>query len=95
MLETPEQLARKRARLIEQIAAQRAGIARHGAALRPAAQLLDKVRDGVHYMRSHPAAWLVPAAAVLIWRPRRLMSLGLSAFSLWRFLQQNRLWFRR
>ncbi len=90
------ELEEKRQALVERSAIERAQISAHGAALRSAAQVIDKVRTGLYYFRTHPATWVLPAAAVLIWRPRRLLSLGLSVFSAWRFLQQNRMpFFRR
>lgn len=92
---TAFELSEKREALVQRSAIERAEISAHGAALRSAAQVVDKVRTGLSYMRHHPAAWILPAAVVMIWRPKRLLSLAVSGFSLWRFLQQNRLPFLR
>lgn len=86
------ELARRRDDLVGQIIAERTGIARRGASLRRAAQVIDRIRDGIHYLKSHPEALLLPIVITVVSRPRRLLALAISGYGLWR-LAQN--WRRR
>ena len=83
-------LAHKRAMLVAQIGAERAALAQQGAALRPAARMIDKVVAGVRYLKSHPAVLLLPIAILVLWRPRRLLAFAASGLGLWRLAQRGR-----
>ena len=80
-------LMQKRNVLLAQIAAERAALAQQGAALRPAAQVIDRVSSGIRYVSKHPEILVLPAAILALWRPRRLVSLAVSGLGFWRMLQ--------
>ena len=84
------ELARQRDALVAQIVIERAELARNGASLRVAARMIDNILDGIQYFRSHPEALLLPIAIVVVWRPRRLLAIAVSAFGLWRLVQNWR-----
>jgi len=90
MKEKAAALMHKRAALIAQIGAERAALAQQGAALRPAALMIDKVVAGIRYLKSHPAVLLLPIAILALWRPRRLLGFAASGLGLWRLMQRGR-----
>ncbi len=83
-------LMHKRAALIAQIGAERAALAQQGAALRPAALMIDKVVAGIRYLKSHPVVLLLPITILALWRPRRLLAFATSGLGLWRLVQRGR-----
>lgn len=83
-------LQQTRSALLVQIAAERVLLAQQGAALRPAAQLIDKVSMGVRFIQSHPALLLLPITIVALWRPRRLLGYAVSGLGVWRLVRQGR-----
>jgi len=83
-------LMQTRTALLAQIAVEREVLAHQGAALRPAAQLIDKVGMGFRFIQSHPALLLLPMTIVTLWRPRRLLGLAISGLGLWRLVRQGR-----
>ena len=80
-------LMQKRSVLLAQIAAERAALAQQGAALRPAALVIDKVSAGVRYVHTHPEILMLPAAILALWRPRGVMSFAVKGLGFWRILQ--------
>lgn len=76
--------------LVAQIATERDMLALQGAALRPAAQMIDKVTMGIRFINSHPAVLLLPMTVLALWRPRRLLGFAISGVGLWRILEQGR-----
>jgi hypothetical protein len=85
-------LLRQRDELVAQIACERAAIAKNGASLRRLSQMIDKVGDGIHYLKKHPEALLLPFAITVVSHPWRLLTLVISGFGLWRMAQT---WRRR
>jgi hypothetical protein len=85
-------LVKQRDDLVAQIAFERAAIAQNGASLRRLSRMIDKVRDGIQYLKSHPEALLLPVVITVVSRPRRLLTLAISGFVLWRMAQ---IWRRR
>lgn len=83
-------LRHQRIALIAQIDAERAMLAQQGAALRPAALKIDKVVEGIRYVKTHPAVLLLPIAIVALWRPRRLLTFAVSGLGLWQLMQRVR-----
>lgn len=77
-------LERKRDHLVAKIAYERALIAQNTLVLRRAAAVIDKINEGIRYLKKHPEILFLPAAVVLLSRPRRLWSLALSGLGLWR-----------
>jgi hypothetical protein len=89
---TALKLVRQRDDLVAQIAIERAAIAQNGASLRRLSRMIDKVRDGIQYLKRHPEALLLPVAITVVARPWRLLALAVSGFGLWRMVQS---WRRR
>ena len=85
-------LVKQRDDLVAQIAFERAAIAQNGASLRRLSRMIDKVRDGIQYLKSHPEALLLPVVITVVSRPRRLLTLAISGYGLWRMAQ---IWRRR
>lgn len=83
-------LMHKRAVLVAQIADERASLAQQGAALRPAAQMFDKVSAGIRYLKNHPRTLLLPISILALWRTRRLLSFAVSGLGLWRLFTSIR-----
>ncbi len=84
------ELAKRRDALVAQIVIERSELARKGASLRGAARMVDKILDGIRYFRNHPETLLLPIAIVAVSRPRRLLAVAISAFGLWRLVQNWR-----
>lgn len=85
-------LMRQRDNLVAQIAFERAAIAHHGASLWRLTRMIDRVRDGIHYLKSHPETLLLPIVITVVSRPWRLLTVAISGFGLWRMAQS---WRRR
>jgi len=85
-------LARQRDDLVAQIAIERAAIAQNGASLRRLSRMIDKIRDGIQYLKRHPEALLLPVVVTVVSRPWRLLALAISGLGLWRMAQS---WRRR
>ncbi len=83
-------LMHKRAVLVAQITTERAALAQQGAALRPAARMIDKVCAGMRYLKSHPGILLLPLVTLALWRPRRLLAFAVSGLGVWRLVQRGR-----
>lgn len=82
-------LMHKRAVLVAQIGVERAALAQQGAALRPAALMIDKVNAGIRYLKSHPGILLLPVAILALWRPRRLLAFAVSSLGVWRLVRRG------
>jgi hypothetical protein len=95
MKETAAELMHKRNALVAQIGAERDALAQQGAALRPAAQMIDKVSAGIRFIKSHPAVLLLPITLLALLRPRRLITYTVSGIGLWRLVQRGRHRLRR
>jgi hypothetical protein len=83
-------LVRQRDDLVAQIAIERAVIAQDGASLRKLSRMIDKVRDGIHYLKRHPETLLLPVVITVVARPWRLLALAISGLGLWRMVQSLR-----
>lgn len=83
-------LERKRAALIAQITVERALLAQQGAALRPAALMIDRVNAGVNFVKSHPVILLLPITILTLRRPRQLLVSVVKGIGVWRLLQFGR-----
>ena len=84
------ELARHRLALVAQIADERRDLAQNATALRYAAQVIDRINEGIQHIRKHPEILLLPLAITVVSRPRRLLALGISALGFWRLLQSWR-----
>jgi len=83
-------LVRQRHDLVARIAIERAAIAKNGASLRRLSRMIDRVRDGIHYLKSHPETLLLPVVITVVSRPWRLLTLVISGFGLWRMARSWR-----
>lgn len=90
MKEKAAALMHKRNALVAQIGAERNALAQRGAALRPAAQMIDKVSTGIRFIKSHPGVLLLPITILALLRPRRLLTYAVSGIGLWRLMQRGR-----
>ena len=90
MSDKTRQLARQSEALVAQIAMQRIDIAQQAVSLQGAAHFIDKVRDGILYLRHHREALLLPLAFIIISRPRRIFAFFLSSLGVWRLIQNWR-----
>lgn len=86
------ELARRRDALLAQIVTERFDLMQHGTSLRSAAQVIDKIRNGIHHLKKHPEIMLLPLIVTTMSRPRRLLTLVASGLGAWRFVQR---WRRR
>ena len=84
-------LVRQREDLVAQIAIERAALAQNGASLRRFSRMIDRIRDGIQYLKIHPEALLLPVVITAVARPWRLLALAVSGFGLWRMVQSWRL----
>jgi hypothetical protein len=83
-------LVRQRDDLVAQIAIERAAIAQEGASLRKLLRMIDKVRDGIQYLKRHPETLLLPVVITVVSRPWRLLALAVSGLGLWRMVHSLR-----
>lgn len=87
----PQDLLARREQLRLRSASLREQIAQRAQVLRPALRLADRARAAAGWARRHPA-WLALAGAaalgVLGARPRRMLTLGLRAWSAWQALRR-------
>lgn len=88
-------LRHKRDALVAQIDAERISLSQQGAALRPAALMIDKVSVGIRHARNHPSVLLLPLTVLTLWRPRRLLVFAGSGLWVWRLVQRGRYWLRK
>lgn len=78
------ELATRHGALQVRIAEQRRQLARHAAPLEAALAKGDAVLDGVDWLKQHPAAVGVAAAALAVARPKRAWRWARQGFFLWR-----------
>ena len=86
------ELALNKQRLQLQCASQRADFARHAAGLAPAFALADRARNGVAWLRRHPALPVAAAAALVAARPRAVWRWARRGFAVWRVARGARRW---
>lgn len=80
-------LAKERDHIVAQIAYERALIAQNADSLRRLTHLVDKLTQGVRYLKKHPEVLLLPAAIIMVSRPRRLWTWAGSSLGVWRMVQ--------
>lgn len=78
------ELATRHGALQARIAEQRRQLARHAAPLEAALAKGDVVLDGVDWLKHHPAAVGIAAAAVAVARPKRAWRWARQGLFLWR-----------
>jgi YqjK-like protein len=80
----------RRLELIEQIAYERAALAQNAEVLQRLARIIDRVGEGIHYLKVHPATMILPAIIAAVARPWRWLSLAAGGFGLWRIVARIR-----
>lgn len=83
-------LARRRERLVRRSASLRGQVASELQALQPALSWVDRIQDACLWLRANPLVAAAGVAAVAVWRPRRALDWGLSAWSAWKLVQRVR-----
>jgi len=78
------ELIRRRERLLVRAEIQRAEIAGAVRQWREPIAALDRVVEVVHTLKTHPALLVLPLSALLVIKPRRLVSWGGKAWMAWR-----------
>ena len=86
-------LAKEREHIVAQIAYERALISQNANSLRRMARVFDKGKQSARYLQRHPEIMLLPAAMLLVFKPRRLLKWAASGVGTWRMVQawRNRL----
>ena len=82
-----ELLARRRERLVLRSRMLRRQITRDVQALQPALTWVDRVQDGLQWLRSNPLLGLVAPMLLSLWRPRRTVGLGMRLWSIWKLVR--------
>lgn len=99
MSDTTLNLALKKQRLQLKSAALREQWLAHAAGLQPLCAGVDRINDGVRWVREHPQAVLNTAvatgAALLVARPRTLLRLARRGFVAWQLWRKGRQWLDR
>ena len=95
MKEKAVALMNRRNELIAKIAVEQIALAQQGTTLRPTALMIDKVSGSIRYLKRHSGIWLLPAAILTLWRPKRLWTFAVSALGLWRLVQRARMRIRQ
>lgn len=85
-----EQLARRRASLVQRSGRLRAQVGAQLQVIQPAMRWADRLQDAWVWLRANPMAVAGGVLAVAVWRPRRSLGLALRAWSAWKLLQRAR-----
>lgn len=83
-------LAIQRLELIERITHERAALSQNAEVLQRLARIIDRVGEGIHYLKAHPATMILPAIIAAVARPWRWLSFAAGGFGLWRILARIR-----
>lgn len=82
------ELALKKQRLCLHGDALRQQFAAAASEWRPACSVVDRLCQGVDWLRQHPPLWVALLVAVIVARPRRSLKLAGRAWALWRVLRR-------
>lgn len=83
-------LARRRERLVRRSGLLRERIAEDFQGLQPALTWVDRVQDGLLWLRSNPLMAFAAPLLLTVWRPRRAVGLGMRVWSAWKLVQRLR-----
>lgn len=83
-------LARRHGALRARIDAQRGELARHVWPVESALSGVDRVRDGVDWLKAHPEAVVAATATVVVISPKRAWRWGKRGYLVWRGWQTVR-----
>lgn len=84
------ELVRQREDLVARIASERNELSHNGTTIRPLMKWAGRVSGVMRYLGDHPEALILPAAIMTVSRPRRLVALAISGWSMWRVMQKMR-----
>ena len=91
-------LAQRQQLLLARSAALRLQIAQDATLLGPPLAMADKVVLGWHWLKANPVVWGAGVAALVVWRPRRIVRTAgqlWSAWRLWRSVRRRWEWLQR
>jgi len=86
------ELKLKKERLLAESAARRSDLARHARGLEPVFRAADRVRDGVSWLRRHPALPVAVLAALVVARPRGIVRWARRGIVAWQVLRRANRW---
>ncbi len=92
------ELAQRQQLLLARSAALRLQIAQDSTVLGPPLAMADKVVRGWQWLKANPVAWGAGVAALVVWRPRRVVRTAgqlWSAWRLWRSVRRRWGWLQR
>lgn len=87
---TSTELVKQRDDLVARIASERNELSHNGTTIRPLMKWAGRLNGVLRYLGDHPEALILPAAIMTVSRPRRLVALVISGWSLWRLMQKMR-----
>lgn len=87
---TSTDLVKQRDDLLAKIASERVELSQNGTSMRPLMKLAGRVSGVVRYLGHHPEILILPAAMMTLSRPRRLIGMAISGWSMWRVLRKMR-----
>lgn len=87
---TSTDLVKQRDDLLAKIASERMELSQNGTSMRPLMRLAGRVSGVLRYLGNHPEVLILPAAIMTISRPRRLVGMAISGWSMWRLVQKMR-----
>ena len=82
------ELIKRREDLVAKITSERSVIAQNGGSIRPLVDWAGKINDVVHFLRSRPLYFILPAAVMTAARPRRFLGMAVSVMGLWRLARK-------
>lgn len=83
-------LARRRERLVWRSDRLRRQMAVELRVLQPAFTWADRLQDAWHWLRSNPLAAMAGTLILTVYRPRRVVDVGVRAWSAWKLLRRLR-----
>lgn len=87
---TSTELVKQRDDLVARIASERRELSQNGTSMRPLMKLAGRVNGVLRYLNDHPEALILPAAIMTVSRPRRLVAMAISGWSMWRLIRKMR-----
>lgn len=85
-----EQLAIRRARLVQRSGHLRRQVDEQLRVVQPALQWADRAQDAWHWLRANPLVVAGGVLGLVVWRPRRALGLVLRGWAAWRLIQRAR-----
>lgn len=87
---TSMELVKQRDDLVARITSEREELSHNGTSMRPLVTWAGRVDGVLRYLSDHPEALILPAAMMTVSRPRRLLAMAISGWSMWRLMRKMR-----